>query len=96
MTNQRYIYGAMGVKYALEAPDKYIAYATMNVHFQRKAHLILIYEPEECLIDNWVNVEGKIAHKLDEIYGGEGEYDKFCDSHIPQIKECFQTIYQVK
>ena len=36
-----------------------------------------------------------IADRLDEIYGGEGEFDKYFDSHIEQIQEAYKSIEQI-
>ena len=36
-----------------------------------------------------------IADRLDEIYGGEGEFDKYFDSHIEQIRQAYESIEQI-
>lgn len=89
-------YGAMSSKYRLYAENKYTAYAAMCVHFQRSAHLIALYQPEAIVKnDSWLNPLGAIADRLDEIYGGEGEFDKYFDSHIEQIQEAYKSIEQI-
>lgn len=89
-------YGAMSSRYSIEADDKLTAYAAMCVHFGRSAHLIALYEPKEIVKDDsWLNPFGIIAKRLDEIFGGEGEFDKYFDSHIDEIKAAYNTIKQL-
>ena len=88
-------YGAMSSKYSIEADNKLTAYVGMVVHFGRSAHLIAIYAPEECCADSWLNPFGKIAARLDEIFGGEGAFDKYADEHIEEIKAAVKTIKQL-
>ena len=45
--------------------------------------------------DSWLNPFGAIADRLDEIYGGQGEFDKYFDSHIELIREAYETIEQI-
>lgn len=93
---QEYIYGAMGTKYSITAPDKYIAYCTIVAHFKEKAHLVVIYEPKEAYEDNWVSPDGKIAAKLDNLFGGKkGAFDKYCQDNKLKIRECYYTIKQI-
>lgn len=88
-------YGAMSSRYRLSAENKYTAYAAMCCHFGMSAHLIALYEPVDVVKDDsWLNPFGAIADRLDEIYGGQGEFDKYFDSHIEQIREAYETIEQ--
>lgn len=91
-----YCYGAMEAKYELKATDKLVAYCSMTVHFGKKAHLMIIYSPLESYKDNWCNAQGDIIEKLDSIFGGEGKFYEFRDSHKKEIKECMDTIVQVE
>lgn len=89
-------YGAMSSKYSLEAEDKRTAYATMIYHFNRSAHLIALYEPKDIVEkDQWINPFGQISARIDEIFGGEGEFDKYVGEHIEEIKACYETIKQI-
>lgn len=86
-------YGAMSSLYSIEADNKLTAYSAMVAHFGDAAHLIALYEPEESKEkDQWLNPFGKIAARLDEIFGGEGAFDKYVDEHIDEIKAAFGTI----
>ena len=89
----KFEYGAMSSRYSLEAEDKRTAYAAMCIHFGRNAHLIALYEPKEIVKkDSWLNPFGAIAARLDEIYGGEGEMDKYIESHIEEIRAAYDSI----
>lgn len=85
-------YGAMSSKYSIEAENKLTAYAAMVVHYDRSAHLIVIYAPEESREDSWIDFTGKISERLDEIFGGKDSFDKYVQSHIPEIKKAFDSI----
>lgn len=88
-------YGAMSSKYSIEADNKLTAYVGMVAHFGRNAHLIAIYSPEECREDMWLNPFGKIAKRLDEIFGGEGAFDKYAHEHEDEIKAAIESIKQL-
>lgn len=89
-------YGAMSSRYRLYAENKYTAYAAMCCHFKMSAHLIALYEPVDVVKDDsWLNPFGAIADRLDEIYGGQGEFEKYFDSHIELIREAYETIEQI-
>ena len=88
-------YGAMSSLYSIEADNKLTAYCAMVAHFDRSAHLIAIYSPEECKKDSWLNPFGKIAARLDEIFGGEGSFDEYFNSHIEEIKMAYNSIEQL-
>ena len=90
-----YEYGAMSSKYSLEADNKLTAYAAMIAHYGRHAHLIALYAPAESKQDQWLNPFGKIAARLDEVYGGEGAFDKYVEEHLDEIKAAVKTIKQL-
>lgn len=90
-----YEYGAMSSKYSLQAANKFIAYATMVYHYDRQAHLIMIYTPVECKEDVWTAFDGKISERLDEIFAPVGGFDKYVEEHIEEVRECMKTIAQV-
>lgn len=90
-----YEYGAMSSKYSLEADNKLTAYAAMVAHYGWHAHLIALYAPDEIKEDRWLNPFGKIAARLDEIFGGEGAFDKYVEEHIDEIKATMKTIKQL-
>ena len=85
-------YGAMSSKYSCQAEDKLVAYVAMVAHYDRQAHLLMIYGPEESKADTWFNPLGRISERLDEIYGGDGAFDKYVDEHIDEVLECMKTI----
>lgn len=89
-------YGAMSSRYSIEADNKLTAYCAMVLHFNRSAHLIAIYSPEECEKDSWLNpFTGKIAARLDEIFGGDGEFDRYLAEHEDEIKAAYESIEQL-
>ena len=91
-----FVYGAMSSKYSLEAADKRTAYVAMVAHFGRSNHLIALYEPEEIVKnDSWLNPFGQVSARLDEIFGGDGEFDKYADEHIDEIRAAMDTIKQI-
>ncbi|MDQ1139448.1 hypothetical protein [Pedobacter agri] len=89
---EKYEYGAMSSKYQCEAENKLTAYATMVLHFDRSAHLIALYSPAETKEDSWMNITGAISDRLDEVFGGDGSFDKYVEAHIPEIKACYKSI----
>ncbi len=90
-----YEYGAMSSKYRLMASDKRTAYATMCLHYQSSNHLIAIYLPESSKEDSWMSFTGKVAERLDEIFGGEGSFDAYLENNIDDIRKCYKSITQI-
>jgi hypothetical protein len=90
-----YEYGAMSSKYALQADNKLTAYATMICHFGNSNHLIALYSPEECKNDSWLNITGQVAERIDEVFGGDGAFEKYVEEHVDEIRACYQTIKQL-
>ena len=89
---ERYEYGAMSSRYSIEADNKLTAYAGMVAHFGRNNHLIALYAPEEIKGDSWLNPLGYVSARLDEIFGGEGAFDKYVEEHLEEIKAAMKTI----
>lgn len=87
-----YEYGAMSSRFSLQASNKLTAYAAMVYHYDRSAFALVIYEPEEAKEDSWTSFDGKIAARLDELFGGEGAFDKYVEEHIDEVKACMDTI----
>lgn len=86
-------YGAMSSRYSLQAENKLTAYVAMCLHFGRNNHLIALYEPKEIVKnDLWINPTGKVAARLDEIFGGECAFDKYAEEHIEEIAEAYKSI----
>jgi hypothetical protein len=85
-TSTLYEYGAMSTKFKLVAKNKLTAYATMCLHYQRNSHIMVIYTPEECKEDSWTNFTGQISERLDEVFGGEGAFDKYFENNIEEKK----------
>ncbi len=94
-TSTVYEYGAMSTKFKLVAKNKLTAYATMCLHYQSNAHMMVIYTPEECKEDSWTNITGQISERLDEVFGGDGSFDKYLENNIEEIRECYKTIEKV-
>lgn len=90
-----YEYGAMSSKYSLDASNKFTAYVCMVCHYDRNAFALVIYSPEEAKADSWTSFDGKIAARLDEIFGGDGSFDKYVDEHLEEIRACMKTIKQL-
>lgn len=88
-------YGAMSSRYSCEAENKLTAYTAMVVHYDRSAHLIALYAPEEIKEDSWMSFDGKISERLDEIFGGVDSFDKYCIDHKDQITACYESIKQL-
>ena len=85
-------YGAMSSRYSVEAENKLTCYVAMVYHYDSQAHLIALYAPEECREDMWLTITGKISKRLDEIFGGDGAFDKYTDDHMDEIKKAFESI----
>lgn len=85
-------YGAMSSKFSCEAENKLTAYATMAMHYNQSAHLLVIYSPEESKEDAWTSFDGKISTRLDEIFGGPDSFDKYVEEHLPEIRSCYNSI----
>jgi hypothetical protein len=88
-------YGSMSSKFSCEAEDKLTAYATMCIHYQSSSHLLVIYSPEECKDDMWTSFDGKVSARLDEIFGGEGSFDKYVAQHPYEIRDCYKSIKRI-
>lgn len=92
----KFEYGTMSSKYSLEAENKLTAYVAMIVHYDRNAHMIALYEPNEIVKnDSWLNLFGQIYERLDEIFGGSGAFDKYTKEHIEEIRKAYYTIKQI-
>lgn len=85
-------YGAMSSKYSCKAVNKLTAYATMVAHYDRQAHLLIIYSPIESKQDQWANFTGQISERLDEIFGGVDSFNNYFGQHIDEIKACYKSI----
>lgn len=92
---QVYEYGAMSSKYSLEAENKLTAYVAMVMHYNRSAHLLVIYSPKECKEDSWTTFDGKISKRLDDIFGGPESFDKYVETHMEEIGEAYKSIKQI-
>ena len=94
--NMIYEYGAMSSKYSVEADNKLTAYAAMIIQFNSVPHLVAIYSPKESAEnDSWLMRTNDLQQRLDEIFGGEGEFEKYLDEHPNEIREACKTIKQL-
>ena len=91
-----FVYGAMSSKYSLEAENKLTAYVAMVAHFGQSCPLVALYEPEEIVKnDSWLNPFGNISERLDEIFGGDGAFDKYANEHVKEIRAAMNTIIPI-
>ena len=90
-----YEYGVMSGRFSLVATDKLTAYAVMCIHYNQNAPLIIIYSPESSKEDSWTSFDGKIAERLDEIFGGVDSFDKYIESNKEKVKACYKTIKRI-
>ena len=91
--NMIYEYGAMSSKYSIEVDNKLTAYAAMIIQFNSVPQLIAIYSPKESAEnDSWLMRTNDLQQRLDEIFGGEGEFMKYLDEHMEEIKKACKTI----
>jgi hypothetical protein len=88
-------YGAMSSKFSIEAENKLAAYVAICTHYNRSAHLVVIYSPEECKGDQWTSFDGKISKRLDEIFGGPGAFEEYTDKNIDAITEAYKSIKRI-
>lgn len=89
-------YGAMSSKWSIEADNKLTAYAAIVWHFDRNNHLVMLYEPKEIVKnDQWFNIFGKVSERLDEIFGGDGAFDRYFEEHKTEIESAYKTIKQI-
>lgn len=89
-------YGTMSSRYSLQAESKLTAYVAMVAHFGNNNHMIALYEPQEIVKnDSWLNPLGYVSERLDEIFGGEGSFDKYVEEHIEEVREAYKTIKQI-
>lgn len=92
----KFQYGAVSSVYELEADNKLTAYVAMCCHFGRNAHLIALYEPKEVVEkDSWLNPLGAISARLDEIFGGNGSFDRYMEEHREEIIKAYESIQQI-
>lgn len=92
----KFKYGAVSSVWELEADNKLTAYAAMCCHFNKSAHLIALYEPKEIVKnDSWLNPMGTISARLDEIFGGEGSFDRYLEEHREEIIKAYESIKQI-
>ncbi|WP_256013186.1 KTSC domain-containing protein [Desertivirga xinjiangensis] len=92
---QKFEYGAMSSKYQVTAKNKLTAYCAMILQYGSSAHLIALYSPNEIEGDSWLNLFGQISDRLDEIFGGEGSFDKYFEENIDEVKAAYNTIKQL-
>lgn len=92
----KYEYGAMSSKYSIEADNKLTAYAAMVVQFNSAPQLVAIYSPKESAEnDSWLMRTTDLQQRLDEIFGGDGEFMKYLDEHTEEIRKACKTIKQL-
>ena len=88
-----YEYGVMSNKYSIEADNKLTAYAYMILQFASNPFLVAIYSPKESAEnDSWLMRTNDLQQRLDEIFGGDGEFAKYLDEHQKEIREVRKTL----
>lgn len=98
MATEKFIleYGVMSSRFRCTADNKLTAYMVALMHYGRNSFMVMLYEPKDIVKnDQWFNPTGKIAARLDEIFGGEGSVDKYVEEHTEEIREAFKTIQQI-
>lgn len=91
-----YEYGAMSSKYSIEADNKLTAYACMVLQYASNPFLVAIYSPRESAEnDSWLMRTHDCEARLDEIFGGKGEFMKYLGEHPDEIREVSKTIKQL-
>ena len=96
MEEKNYEYGAMSSKYSIKSDNKLTAYAAMIIQFISVPHLIAIYSPKESVEnDSWLMRTNDLQQRLDEIFGGDGEFEKYLYEHSEEIKKACKTIKQL-
>jgi len=88
-------YGVMSSSFQIKAENKLTAYAVMAAHYHQTPNLVVIYAPEFAKKDSWTSFDGKCADRLDEIFGGDGSFDKYFEDHIKEIRECYDGIVRL-
>lgn len=95
VTMQKFEYGAVSSKYEVTADNKLTAYCAMILQYSRSAHMIDLYSPAETKEDSWMNPTGQISDRLDEVFGGEGLFDKYLEQHMEEVRIAYNTIKQL-
>ena len=91
----KFEFGVRSSKYSVEAEDKLTAYSVMVIYYMSNPQLVALYEPREIVKnDSWLLAEN-VEERLDEVFGGEGTFQKYLDEHRTEIKECFTTLKQL-
>lgn len=85
-------YGAMSSKFSCQAENKLTAYCAMCLHYDRSAHLLVIYSPEESKADSWTAFDGRISDRLDEVFGGPDSFDKYIEDNKEAVVACYKSI----
>lgn len=89
-------YGAMSSRFRCTADSKLTAYVVALMHYGISNYMVMLYEPKEAVEqDQWFNLTGKIAARLDEIFGGEGSVDKYVEEHADAIRAAYETIERI-
>ena len=81
-------YGIMSTKWEIEADNMLTGIAVIVLSVPNAANAMVIYSPKDApkfaFSDN-------LEARLDEIYGGEGCFEKYLESHKTEIRECYLT-----
>lgn len=89
-------YGAMSSRFRCKADSKLTAYMVALIHYGRNNFMVMLYEPKAVVEhDQWFSPTGKIAKRLDEIFGGEGSVDKYVEEHTDAIRAAYLTIERI-
>jgi hypothetical protein len=84
-------FGVMSSRYRVKAKNKFLAYSAIVIKYSTQPHLVAIYT-EKFKKDSWLNPFGECSEKLDEIFGGKGEFEKFLAENTDGIKTVFKSI----
>lgn len=89
--------GTTDNNFTCQAEDKLTAYAAIILQFERLAHLVILYSPDE-IVDNdqWFSPDGMIEEKIDALFGGDGAFELYFKDNKEKIQQCFDTITRIK
>lgn len=91
MNKMKITFGIMPNKYQIEAYNKLDAYAAMAVFFKHDLPYVLLFEPDEIIIDNWFCDEEKFL----ELFRGEISLSEYLNEHHDKVKEAYLTIKEI-
>lgn len=85
-------YGIMSNKWEITAKDEKQAIAAIVVLLGTNANMVAIYSPNELREKEWsFSFSDNLEARLDEIFGGKGEFMAYLNSHVEEMREVVRT-----